>query len=259
MRIGLIGAGAIGRFLLQEINGKSHSDLMVESVLVRNKAKHQDLEKMYNVTLYQEMEDFLAADPGVVVEAANVEAAQILLPEVIPHKSVVAISIGAFRNAVFYEKMDKLSKQYKQKIHLPSGAIGGLDLLQNANTLGGVEKVTLVTRKPAASLVNRPVEKEEIIFEGSAGEAIHAFPKNMNVSIILSLAGIGMAQTKVQIIADAAAKRNSHSVTVEGDFGRASLTVENRPLPENPKTSYLAAMSLLGALQRLNQSIKIAE
>lgn len=259
MRIGLIGAGAIGRFLLQEINGKSRADLMVVSVFVRNKAKYEELAKTYNVTLYQEMENFLASDADIIVEAATVEAAQVLLPQIIPHKSAVAISIGAFRDAAFYEKMEEISKQSKQKIYLPSGAIGGLDIVQNANILGGVEKVTLVTRKPAASLVDYPVETEELIFEGSAGEAIRAFPKNINVSIILSLAGIGMEQTKVQIIADAAATSNSHSVTVEGDFGRACLTVENQPLPENPKTSYLAAMSVLGTLQRLNRSIKIGE
>ena len=257
MQIGIIGAGAIGSFLMKELNGKPSHDLRVKSIFVRDYEKYKDLKELYNVTLYTDLEEFAASGVDVIVEAANVQAAKHLLPHVITYAPVVAISIGAFRDVDFYEEMERLSIQYKKKVHLPSGAIGGLDLLQNANVLGSVKKVTLVTRKPTSSLVNRPIATEEVIFEGSAGEAIRDFPKNINVSILLSLAGVGMDETKVQIIADREATSNSHSVMVEGDFGKASLTVENRPLPENPKTSYLAAMSVLGTLKRLNQSIKI--
>lgn len=257
MQIGLIGAGAIGRFLMKELNAKASHDLRVRSIFVRDYEKYKELEALYNVSLYTDLEEFAASGVDVIVEAANVETAKLLLPQVIAYAPVVSISIGAFRDVNFYEKMERLSKQYKQRIHLPSGAIGGLDLLQNANVLGGVEKVTLVTRKPASTLVTRPITTEEIIFDGSAGEAIRDFPKNINVSIILSLTGIGMEETRVQIIADREATSNSHSVMIEGEFGKASMTIENRPLPENPKTSYLAAMSVLGTLKRLNQSIKL--
>src|SRR5699024_3379986 len=182
---------------MKELNGKPSHDLRVKSIFVRDYEKYKDLKELYNVTLYTDLEEFAASGVDVIVEAANVQAAKHLLPHVITYAPVVAISIGAFRDVDFYEEMERLSIQYKKKVHLPSGAIGGLDLLQNANVLGSVKKVTLVTSKPTSSLVNRPIATEEVIFEGSAGEAIRDFPKNINVSILLSLAGVGMDETKV--------------------------------------------------------------
>src|SRR5699024_5192720 len=119
---------------------------------------------------------FAASGVDVIVEAANVTAAKLLLPPVIAYAPVVAISIGAFRDVAFYEEMERLSKQHNQKIYLPSVAIGGLDLLQNANVLDSVKKVLMVTIKPASLLVSHPTATEVVIVEGSAGEAIRGFP-----------------------------------------------------------------------------------
>lgn len=86
-------------------------------------------------------------------------------------------------------------------------------------------------------------------FDGSALEAIELFPKNINVSIILSLAGLGPQKTGVKIISDPAVRKNSHSIEATGSFGKLSLKVENDPMPDNPKTSYLAALSVLATLK----------
>lgn len=79
----------------------------------------------------------------------------------------------------------------------------------------------------------------------------------MNVSIILSLAGIGIEKTSVRLIADPNIDKNIHQVEVEGEFGEALFTIKNNPLPENPKTSYLAAMSILGTLERIKGRMRI--
>ena len=114
----------------------------------------------------------------------------------------------------------------------------------------------LTTRKPAHSLTEEKVTEETTVFEGKAFEAIEKFPKNMNISIILSLAGIGIDQTNVRLIADPKADKNIHQIKLSGDFGEAELTIKNEPLPENPKTSALAALSILGTLERIQSNIK---
>ena len=257
MNIGIIGAGAIAQFLLKEINQNQANDLHISSVFVRNREKYQDLEEPFSIQLYTEMDEFLQSGIDIVVEAANIDAVKSHIPTVLQQKSAVLISIGALADPSFLQKVSELSLKHHHAVHLPSGAVGGLDLLQNAHALGTVTEVALTTRKPANTLIDEPVNEEVIVYEGPAAKAIQQFPKNINVSIVLSLAGIGMEKTNVTIIADPHIKQNIHQADIKGDFGEASVQIKNNPLPENPKTSYLAAMSILGTLKRLVQTIHI--
>lgn len=253
MNIGIIGAGAIANFLLNEINKNALDGLRINSILVRDKKKYEQLETDFGVKLFTNIDQFLDSKIDIVVEAANIEAVKKLIPTVIQKKDVVLISIGALADEVLLKELSNAN----YKTYLPSGAIGGLDLLQNANALGAVTEVSLTTRKPARSLIDTDVEHEQIIFKGKAVDAIKRFPKNMNVSIVLSLAGLGVEKTTVRLVADPHIDKNIHHVEVKGDFGEATFTITNNPLPENPKTSYLAAMSILGTLKRLQGKITI--
>ncbi|MER1990750.1 MAG: aspartate dehydrogenase domain-containing protein, partial [Solibacillus isronensis] len=189
--------------------------------------------------------------------AANIEAVHTLLPSAIRKKDVVVISIGALVDEELLTELNSLANEYNRRLYLPSGAVGGLDLLQNAHALGTVTSVELTTRKPASSLVEETIEEAKVIFEGNATEAIRCYPKNMNVSIVLALASIGFDETKVTLVADPEIDKNIHQIEVTGDFGEATFTIINNPLPANPKTSYLAAMSILGTLKRINRKLLI--
>src|SRR5690625_880279 len=257
MKIGLIGGGAIAHFLLETIAAQENSTLKITDILVRDREKYKSLTEKYDITLHTNIEQFLAEPVDIVVEAATVEAVEIYLPYVLSKKDAVVISIGAFVDQGFFQRMTGLAKAHERTIYLPSGAIGGLDLLQHAHALDGLHDVSLTTRKPAHTLTAEKIIEEKIIFQGTAEEAIQQFPKNINVAIVLSLATIGIKQTKVSIIADPQAENNEHRIDATGEFGTMSLTVTNEPLPTNPNTSYLAALSLFSTLSNLNTSIKI--
>jgi aspartate dehydrogenase len=256
MNIGLIGAGAIANFLLKEINDNQLENLRIKSILVRNKEKYRSLESNFGVILFTDLEAFLDSEIDMVVEAANIKAVKNLLPSIIKKKDVVLISVGAFANEELLVEINNLVKEYNYSVYLPSGAIGGLDLLQNAHALGTITSVSLTTRKPAKSLIEEDIVEAKVVFEGKAIDAIKKFPKNMNVSIVLSLAGIGVEKTNVSLVADPHIEKNVHHVDVKGDFGEATFSITNNPLSENPKTSYLAAMSILGTLKRMNEKLK---
>ena len=257
MNIGLIGAGAIAHFLLGKISHKQHERLQIKSIFVRNKEKHRLLESKFGVTLYTDLEKFLDSEIDIVVEAANINAVKTLLPSVMKTKDVVLISVGALADHALLTELSNLADEYKTTLHLPSGAIGGIDLLQNAHALGTLTSVSLTTRKPASSLIEEEIDEAKIIFEGKAVDAIKQFPKNMNVSIVLSLAGIGIEKTSVCLVADPHIEKNIHQIDVVGDFGEATFSITNHSLPENPKTSYLAAMSILGTLERFDKKVRI--
>lgn len=257
MKIGLIGAGAIANFLLDKVNYQKYETMEITSVFVRHLERYQFIAEKYHVQLFTNLEAFLNSDINIVVEAANIEAVKLLLPDLIKQKDVVVISIGAFADQSFLNDIKNLAQESGHVVHFPSGAIGGLDLLQNANALGTVTHVSLTTRKPAHTLIGEKIQEEKVVFAGKAVDAIEQFPKNVNVSIALSLAGLGVERTNVTLIADPFIDKNIHQVDVEGDFGQATFTIANNPLPENPKTSYLAAMSILGILERMGNNFSI--
>ncbi len=257
MNIGIIGTGNIATFLLEQINQKGLLNGKVIAVFGRNLEVGPKLCGHFGVDFYTDLQVFLQAPVDIVVEAVTIEAARLFLKDVVAsQKNLVVSSIGVFKDAGFLDEVTALAEANGTNIFLPSGAIGGLDVLQSAKAAGGLERVQLTTRKSPASLGIETVE-EKVIFEGSAYEAVEQFPKNINVALVLAIAGIGVEKTRVRIIVDPDIERNTHTIEAEGEFGRMQLQVENNPMPNNPKTSLLAALSILAVLQNKNNAVRI--
>lgn len=255
MNIGIIGAGAIATYLLKEI--RCDKSLNVKSILIRDYKKYMHLEKEYNLTLYTDFDKFVTSKMDIIIEAADVTTTTKLLPELIKKNDVISISIGALADELFLTKIKQKLELYGHRLYLPSGAIGGLDLVQNLNSVGLLSEVSLVTRKPAYTLTNEKLTEEKVVFQGIAAESIKKYHKNINVSIALALAGVGLEQTKVTLIADPNVSENTHSINIASETGKANFTISNKPLPTNPNTSYLAAVSIMGVLEKIRQNIKI--
>ncbi len=260
MKIGLIGKGNLGKFLLDQLNVKMIlPDLAITALFDEREKSRESLKKLaatYQCEPFYDLTSFLNSPIDLVVECATVDAVYSYAPKILQKKDMVVVSIGALADISFYEKIEEITKAKQTKLYLPAGAIGGLDAIQAASIMGGLESVTLMTRKPAKAL---GVESEDkfVLFDGPAKEAIQQFPQNANVAITLSLAGLGVEKTRVRIIADPAIKQNIHTIQATGEFGNLEFTFQNYSLPTNPKTSYLTALSLLSTLKSLNKQIQI--
>ncbi len=112
----------------------------------------------------------------------------------------------------------------------------------------------LRTTKSPASLGLR-IDERTLVFRGRADECVQAFPKNINVSAAIALAA--GREVEVELWADPAVDRNIHEICVEGPFGDAYLRIRNVPSPDNPATSYLAALSILVLLRDLGEPIVV--
>ncbi|MEM3464355.1 MAG: aspartate dehydrogenase, partial [Candidatus Bathyarchaeia archaeon] len=175
------------------------------------------------------------------------------------------MSVGALVDSGLLSEISRTAKENGRKVYIPSGAVAGLDGLK-ASAIGKIESVTLTTRKPVEGLMDNPyfmektggkVEKPTLVYEGPAREACRLFPANVNVAATLSLAGIGAEKTVVRVVADPTISRNIHEIEVKGDFGELRVHVENVPSAENPKTSFLAALSAIATLKRLTEPIVV--
>ncbi|RST72752.1 aspartate dehydrogenase [Siminovitchia acidinfaciens] len=261
MNIGLIGAGTMGKFLLEKLNiDQLIPNYRIISVLdEREKAKEimPSLSGKYDFTFFDKLDSFLNSGIDLIVESSNIETVQKYAYRILCEKDMVVISVGALADPAFFNKLKLVAEENATKLYLPAGAIGGLDAIKAAGIMGDLHSVSLVTRKPGEALSGGEITEERVLFDGSAKEAIARFPENANVAITLSLAGIGVEKTEVKIIADPKVDKNTHTIQAAGDFGKMEFTLQNNPSPDNPKTSHLTALSILSSLRSLQGQVVI--
>jgi aspartate dehydrogenase len=201
----------------------------------------------------------------VIVEAAS----QAALPEIVPKvldagRDVMVMSTGGLLG---HEEWFELAASRGCRIHVPSGAIAGLDGLKAA-CRDRVDLVTLTSRKPVPALrgtkyvVDHSVDvdafkTETVIFEGPPEEACRAFPTTSNVAASLRLAVGESVNVRVRVIAVPSGTQNVHEITAQGAFGCLRMTVENFPSETNPRTSRLAALSALATLDGLTRAVRV--
>jgi aspartate dehydrogenase len=201
----------------------------------------------------------------LIVEAAGQDALREIAPSVLTAgKHLVVLSVGGLVGVL--DEWAQLAEKHGCRILVPSGAIAGLDGMKGARE-AGITSVVMETRKPPRGLAGAPwiesrridlraITTETLIFEGPATEAVKAFPANVNVVAAVSLASIGPEKTRIKIYAVPGQERNQHRVTIEGEFGRLTVEIENVP-SENPRTGKLSYLSAIAMLRELGASVQI--
>ena len=236
--VGLIGCGAIGTVLAEAIERKlvTCDELIVFDV---DASKAETLKKKLNfpVTIVQNFDELLKRKPSVIVEAASQQAAKDYVEKIVAKKiELIVMSTGALLDLPIDLR----------KVHLTSGAIGGLDAIASA-AMAGIEEVTLTSRKNPKAFGRNNMEAETV-YEGIAEEAAKRFPREMNVAATLALT-VKPTKVTVKVISDPNVKRNTHEINLKWRFGDMTLRFSNEPHPENPHTSALAAWSAIKLLQ----------
>ncbi len=247
MRVAVIGCGAVGGFVARWLSERD----MLAALYDIDTGKALKLSKVLGAPAAGTFEEFLEYDADIVVEAASQQAVRDYAAEVLKsRKDMLVLSVGAFADAEFYEEIRRLAAERGRRIYVPSGAIAGTDALTAVASVA--DEVILTTRKSPSSL---GTDRRGLIFEGDAREAAKLFPKNMNVAAVLGLA-VGFEKVRCRIIADDVGE-NVHEIVARGEFGEVRIEVRNRRMYENPRTSYLAALSVIKTLQNLESCVVI--
>jgi aspartate dehydrogenase len=267
IRIGIVGCGAIGKSLGGFIDRDLSSKAKLSAICDLDIANATSLKKkIINSKPIITSLDRLIGKSDLVIECASGKISyQVAKKAIIKRKSVLIMSIGGIISKA--KELFDLARKNNCFIYLPSGALCGLDGLR-ALSLVGIKRVILTTRKPPKALEGAvyikkhgidlsKIKKEAVIFEGDAFDAIKNFPQNINVAALLSIAGLGPKRTLVKIMTSPKYKNNSHEVKIESKAGNICTICENVTFKENPKTSYLAALSAMSVLKNIFDSVKI--
>jgi aspartate dehydrogenase len=239
-RVGLIGCGAIGTVLAEAIERKLVvCDELVVYDVDDSRAQILKGALKFPVIVAKNVDELLSLRPKVVVEAASQQAAKDYVPKIVSSEAeVIVMSTGALLG---------LGVDLR-RVHVPSGAIGGLDALSSA-ALAGIDEVVLTSRKNPKAF-GKDNQVEAIVYEGYAEEAAKLFPREMNVAATLALT-VKPAKVKVRVVSNPAVERNTHEIQVKWRFGEMFLRFANDPHPDNPHTSALAAWSAIKLLRTL--------
>ncbi len=263
LKIGIIGCGTIATLIAKATVSKKITPKIV-AVYDKNTHKSKKLANLVNAEVCHSVDELVNKDLDMVVECASVKAVDEIASKALTNgKDVIIMSVGAFADKNLFLKLYNLAKETNRKIYIPSGAIAGVDAIKSAS-LGDIKEVSLITTKPVHGLKDAlknlgmditKISKPTTVFEGDVFEAINEFPQNINVSVVLSLAS--KIPAKVKIVADPSATSNKHEIYVKGSIGSIRTIVENNPCKDNPKTSALAAYSVIRLINDISEPVRI--
>lgn len=264
LRIAIAGLGAIGKSIASSLAKGTVPGVVLTAV----SAKHHDKAQAFVANLGVPVKVLTLAELEPVADLVIECAPAALLPEIVSpflkaKKQAIVLSVGAL---LFNQNLIDMARQEGGIIHVPTGALIGLDAMIAAAE-GKIHSVRMVTRKPPNGLSGAPhliennisvegLTEAKKVFEGNARAAAKGFPANLNVVVALALAGVGPENTLLEIWADPTVVRNTHSIVVDSDSAKFTMTMENIP-SENPKTGRIVAQSVIAMLRKMQASFKV--
>jgi len=227
-KIGLLGCGAIGSEIATAVCDRKVGNASLVALFDQDAEMASSLARRLPITVpaFTNIGQFLAVSGlEMVVECASPGAVRAYAEAVLSSgRDLLMISSGALTDTALFHRLAALAEGRGRRLIIPSGALGGIDAIRAAR--GRLEEVTLTTTKPPEALKGAPGFKEweskeiieaQVIFDGSA--------------------------------LDPRSPGNVHEIYARGDFGVMRFTLENRPHERNPRTSYLAVLSVLETLR----------
>ena len=252
LKLGIVGCGFLGNIIGDAWRDGLLDEYEFIGCVSRTMKSTQVLAKKVGCKACGDLEELLALKPDYVVEAASPAVMKEIAEKVLINGSnLVVLSIGAFADAEFYERIKDTARKAGTRVHLASGAIGGFDVLRTTVLMSGIQS-SITTEKGPASLKGTPIFKESLmtetekskVFSGSAKEAIALFPTKVNVAVATALATAGPEKTGVTIRSVPGFRGDDHKIEVIGEEVHVVVDVYS-------KTSAIAGWSVVALLRNL--------
>lgn len=259
--LGLIGVGAIGGMILQACAERRVEYRRIAVLLRRPRTDIEERLREIEATVVSDIDDLIRERPDVIVEAAGHDAVRAYGVGIARAGiDFILMSVGALADDTVRATLKAAARVGNVTVSMPSGAVGGLDALTAARALGDLEYVIhrIIKRPEAFRRVTYVIEQgllageltePLVIYRGAARDAARYFPQSANVAAAVSLAGLGFDRTEVEVIADPTTQRTIHEIQAHGRFGDFILRFENAVDPSTPRTTRLAGLSAIAALQ----------
>jgi aspartate dehydrogenase len=210
-----------------------------------------------------DVDAFLSAKPELVFECASRETLAELGPKLLrAGVDLAPLSLTAFCDPAVERALRDAAEMGPGRIEIPPGAMGALDALAAAreDELRSVVyrqiKSPAMWRTTPAGDVGAGGERR-VFLAGSAREVAARFPHNLNTAVGVALAGLGLDETRVELIADPATLATQHEIEIDAGPGAYSARVGGRAVGPGGDPVDYTTFSLLRILRRRTARVSI--
>lgn len=255
--LAIVGCGKLAEIVVDALIGGMLPNYRLIGTLSRTIDKAQylankinDVQIDYQCYAFESMDDLLALKANYIVESATPDVFKKFALRALENgSSLVPLSIGAFADEKFYAEVQKVALENDVKVFIPSGSIGGLDVMRTASLMGET-KVKFSAQKSQNALRHTKVYDELLetesreVFCGNAIGAIGLFPTQVNVAVATSLATIGPENVEVSINSTPNYVGDRHVITIKNEQIDATLDIYSA-------TSEIAGWSVVNTLRNI--------
>jgi len=242
-RIGIIGYGTIGSYLVRKIGlEKDLSVVFVYDVL------KEKLSALPPSLVIPSLEEAPERKPDLVVEAAGQAWVKQHAASFLEFTDLLIVSVGAFAERGLQERLETVGEAHRTRYYISHGAIIGLDGVRDGREI--IERVEITTVRPQEGYgLQERISKRTILYEGPTRKACELFPHNVNVHASLALHGLGFDRTHSTVIADPESKVMKHRIEIKGRGLEWHIDVESKPLGE--RTGAYVPESIFQTVKRI--------
>ncbi len=264
LSVGIIGLGTIGSVVAKALDDGIDGMRLIAVASGRQEKAAASLALLSSPVELMSVEQ-VAGCCDVVVDCAPKSVFRELATAALENQRILVTVSGA--GILAFPEIEQMARKSGGQVILATGALLGLDAVRAASE-GVIHSVRMITRKPPNALKGAPhIVENDItldglngaiqVFKGTAREGAMAFPANVNVAAALGLAGIGADETQLEIWADPHLDRNTHSIEVDADSAKFTLSIENVQSLENPGTGKITALSVIACLRGITAPMKV--
>lgn len=248
-RLALLGCGRLNEIVANALENHLPEYELV-GVMGRNPEKTQVFAERYGGKACTDIQELMALKPDFIAEAASPQAVRDYAETILKGGSnLVVLTIGAFADAAFFNRVKETATEHNQKVYIASGAVGGFDVLRTAALMSPI-KATMTSKKSLRSLLYTPLFKEDLlnitepeqVFTGNTKEAIEMLPFHFNVAVATALASAGPEQTTLNIDAVPNFIGDEYKIEIQGEEVQTDLNIYSR-------TPRIAAWSIVAVLR----------
>jgi aspartate dehydrogenase len=253
LRVGLWGCGPVGAQVAEGCRDGQGGTVEFVGVLARHASPAlAETAAMLGAQACTDLETFLALRPSVVLEAASAAGLAELGPRILEAGAdLIALSPACLIDPAVEARLQRAVEATGRTILIPSGSADGVDLLMATrhDELSSVRLI--VTWRPSEETPPYTGQGEpQEVFVGTARQAGQRFPRHLNFTVAIGLAGLGLDRTEVRILIDPTVPWTIYQLEAEARATSLRARVElRRP---GGRRGRFAAMSGLAALRELS-------
>ncbi|MDI7258799.1 MAG: DUF108 domain-containing protein [Thermodesulfobacteriota bacterium] len=242
-RIGIIGYGTIGSYLVRKISLEKDLSIAFVCDVVKEK-----LSALPPSLVIPSLEEARERKPDLIVEVAGQAWVKQHAASILEFADLFIASAGAFAERGLQERLEAVAEAHRTRYYISHGAIIGLDGVRDGREI--IEEVEITTIRPQEGYgLKERLSKRTILYEGPTRKACELFPHNVNIHASLALHGLGFDRTHSTVVADPDARMMHNFLEIKGRGLEWRIEIESKPLEE--RTGAYVPESIFQTVKRI--------